>query len=149
MPRRIRLTLAVIAVFGFLALSFLLARALTATSAERGIVLDVLGAQARGDAAAVLAELPDCRREPACVSTTRARVGRPPRPGEVQMLNYQPSVGLSLTRQSGIARAAWKAGDALPVVQCIRIRREGPLTGAGVTLLSLSDPIGRESGCGR
>jgi hypothetical protein len=29
------------------------------------------------------------------------------------------------------------------------VRREGPLTGAGATLLSLSDPIGGESSCPR
>jgi len=148
-PRRIRITLLLIAVFAFLAVSLLLARALTATGAERGIVLDVLAAQARGDAEAVLAELPACRAEPACVATTRARVRRLRRPGDVRLLNYQPSVGLSLTRQSGIARAAWRAGDAGPVVQCVRIRREGPLTGGGVTLLSLSEPIGGEASCGR
>jgi hypothetical protein len=51
--------------------------------------------------------------------------------GEVEVLNYQPSVGLSLTRQTGVGRVAWKAGDALPVVQCVRVRREGPLTGGG------------------
>jgi hypothetical protein len=27
------------------------------------------------------------------------------------------------------------------------VRREGPLTGGGVQLLALSDPIGRESAC--
>ena len=97
----------------------------------------------------MLAELPDCRAEPACVRTTRDRVARLRRPGEVRVLNYRPSVGLSLTRQSGVGRVAWSAGDALPVVQCVRVRREGPLTGGGVTLLSLSDPIGGEASCPR
>lgn len=147
MPRRVRLTLIAIAAFAFIAVSLLLARALTATGAERALVVDVLVAQARGDATAVLAELPDCRREPACAATTRARTERLRRPGDLELLNYRPSVGLSLTRQSGIGRAAWRAGDGLPVVQCVRVRREGPLTGGGVTLLSLSDPIGRESSC--
>jgi hypothetical protein len=35
----------------------------------------------------------------------------------------------------------------LPVVQCVRVRREGPLTGADVELLAISSPIGREEGC--
>ncbi len=149
MPRRVRISLIVIGAFAFIAVSLLLARALTATGAERALVTDVLAAQARGDADAVLADLPDCRREPACVTTTRARTARLRRPGELEVLSYRPSVGLSLTRQSGIARAAWRVGEELPVVQCVRVRREGPLTGGGVTLLSLSDPIGRTAACSR
>ena len=78
-------------VFVFLGISFLLARGLTGSSAERGKVLDVLEAQARGDAGAVLAQLPACRAEPACVQVTRARVARLRRPGAVQILNYEPS----------------------------------------------------------
>jgi hypothetical protein len=77
----------------------------------------------------VLAELPDCRAEPACVTTTRDRVARLERAGRVSLLNYRPSVGLTLTRQSGVGRVAWRAGEGLPVVQCVRVRREGPLTG--------------------
>jgi hypothetical protein len=133
--------------FVFLGLSFLLARGLTGSSAERGKVLDVLEAQAQGDADAVLAHLPDCRAEPACVRVTEARVARLRRPGEVEILNYEPSTRLSLTRRTGTGRVAWRAGSGLPVVQCVRVRREGPLTGGGVTLLALSDPIGLESSC--
>jgi hypothetical protein len=133
--------------FVFLGLSFLLARGLTGSSAERGKVLDVLEAQARGDADAVLAQLPACRAEPACVQVTEARVARLRRPGEVEILNYEPSTRLSLTRRTGTGRVAWRAGTGLPVVQCVRVRREGPLTGGGVTLLALSDPIGLESSC--
>ena len=133
--------------FVFLGLSFLLARGLTGSSTERGKVLDVLEAQAQGNADAVLAQLPACRAEPACVQVTEARVARLRRPGEVQILNYEPSTRLSLTRRTGSGRVAWRAGKGLPVVQCVRVRREGPLTGGGVTLLALSDPIGLESGC--
>ena len=134
-------------VFVFLGLSFLLARGLTGSSAERGKVLEVLEAQASGDAAAVLERLPACRDEPACAQVTRARVERLERPGAVQILNYSPSTRLSLTRRTGTGRVAWRAGAGLPVVQCVRVRREGPLTGGGVQLLALSDPIGLESGC--
>jgi hypothetical protein len=134
-------------VFVFLGLSFLLARGLTGSGAERGKVLQVLRAQAAGDAETVLERLPACRAEPACVQVTRARVERLERPGEVQILNYQPSTRLSLTRRTGTGRVAWRAGASLPVVQCVRVRREGPLTGGGVELLALSDPIGLESGC--
>jgi hypothetical protein len=147
---RRRPALIIVAAFGaflFLGLSFLLARGLTGSGTERGKVLEVLEAQAAGDAAGVLERLPACRAEPACVQLTRARVERLERPGEVQILNYQPSARLSLTRRTGTGRVAWRAGESLPVVQCVRVRREGPLTGGGVQLLALSDPIGLESGC--
>jgi hypothetical protein len=148
--RRRRTALLLVAGFGvfvFLGLSFLLARGLTGSSTERSMVLELLEAQAAGDAAAVLARLPACRAEPACVQVTRARVRRLARPGAVQILNYEPSARLSLTRRTGTGRVAWRAGDSLPVVQCVRVRRDGPLTGGGVRLLALSDPIGLESGC--
>jgi len=147
--RSVRITLSVLGAFAFLAVSGLLARALSATGAERTAVLDVLRAQARGDAPAVLAALPECRAEPACVATTAARTRRLRRPGDIRVLNFQPSVRVSLTRQAGTARVAWKAGAALPVVQCVRVLRDGPLTGAGVTLRSLSDPLAGEAACQR
>jgi hypothetical protein len=134
-------------VFVFLGISFRLARGLTGSGAERGKVLDALEAQAAGDADAVLAQLPACRAEPACARVTRARVARLARPGKVEILSYEPSTRLSLTRRVGTGRVAWRAGKSLPVVQCVRVRREGPLTGSGVELLALSDPIGLESGC--
>jgi hypothetical protein len=134
--------------FVFLGISFLLARALTGAGQERARVLEVLRAQARGDAAAVLARLPACRREPACVSVTRTRTARLARPGEVEILAYTPSVQLALTRRVGTARVAWRAGEGLPVVQCVRVRREGPLTGAEVELIAISAPIARDGSCG-
>ena len=134
-------------VFVFLGLSFLLARGLTGSSAERGKVLDVLEAQASGDAAAVLERLPACREEPACAQVTRARVERLERPGAVQILNYRPSTRLSLTRRTGTGRVAWRAGAGLPVVQCVRVRRDGPLTGGGVELLAISAPRDLEAPC--
>jgi hypothetical protein len=42
---------------------------------------------------------------------------------------------------------AWRAGTGLPVVQCVRVRRDGPLTGGGVELLALSDPIALDASC--
>ena len=114
----------------------MLARGLTATGTERSKVLDLLEAQARGDADAVLAALPACRAQPACAQVTRDRVADLRRPGEVEILTYAPSVRIALTRQTGTGRVAWRAGSALPVVQCVRVRRDGPLTGADVELLA-------------
>lgn len=149
MRRRPRIWIAIgFAVFVFLGISALLGRGLSAASTERGAVADLLRAQARGDGDAVLSQLPACRREPACASTTRRHVASLRRPGEVEVLTYTPSATLVLTRRTGTGRVAWRAGGSLPVVQCVRVRREGPLTGGGVELVSLSAPIGREAGCG-
>jgi hypothetical protein len=134
-------------VFVFLGLSFLLARGLTGAGAERSKVLDVLEAQARGDAGAVLAQLPACRVEPACAAVTRERVARLRAPGRVEILSYTPSARLALTRQAGTGRVAWRAGNGLPVVQCVQVRRDGPLTGGAVELLALSAPIARDGSC--
>jgi hypothetical protein len=65
----------------------------------------------------------------------------------VEILNYEPSTRLSLTRKTGSGRVAWRAGESLPVVQCVRVRREGPLTGGGVTLLAVSKPIELDGAC--
>jgi hypothetical protein len=135
------------AVFVFVGISALLARALTGAGNERAEVLDVLRAEARGDAAAVLARLPACRAEPGCAAVTRVTVRRVRRRGPVEILAYDPSARLVLTRRTGTARVAWRAGTSLPIVQCVRARREGPLTGSGVELLSISAPIPRQSGC--
>ncbi|HWM07886.1 MAG TPA: hypothetical protein VNO82_01025, partial [Solirubrobacteraceae bacterium] len=69
------------------------------------------------------------------------------RRGQVEILTYTPSVQVALTRRSGVGRVAWRAGDSDPVVQCVRVRREGPLTGAGVELLAISAPIGGDASC--
>jgi hypothetical protein len=135
------------AAFLFLGFSALLARALTGAGDERARVLDVVEAQAAGDAAAVLAELPACRAQPACAEVVRTRVEELERPGRVEILTYTPSVQVALTRRTGLGRVAWRAGDSPPVVQCVRVRRDGPLTGADVELIAISAPIGNEEGC--
>jgi hypothetical protein len=146
--RRVRIGLAIaFAVFVFLGLAGLLARGLTGAGTERARVLNVLEAQARGDAPAVLEDLPACRAEPACARVTTERVAELARPGRVEILTYSPSVQVALTERTGVGRVAWRAGTGLPVVQCVRVRREGPLTGADVELLAISAPIGREQGC--
>jgi hypothetical protein len=145
-----RVTLITAIAFGsfvFLGISFLLARALTGSGAERSRVLDVVLAEARGDADAVLEQLPACAAEPACARVTRERVAALKRPGEVEILNYRPSVRVTMTRRSGTGRVAWRAGSSLPVVQCVKARREGPLTGGGVELLAISKPISLDAGC--
>ena len=147
--RRARFILIAFGVFVFLGISAMLARALTGAGAERSLVLEVLRAQARGDAAAVLERLPECEGDATCSRLVRERTPRLARPGRVQILNDQPSVQLALTDRAGVARVAWRADgpERLPVVQCVQVRREGPLTGGGVELVSISGPIGLESPC--
>jgi hypothetical protein len=146
--RRARVYIAVgFAAFVFLGLSGLMARALTGAGTERSQVLELLEAQARGDTAAALEELPACRAQPACEAVMRERVQQLRRDGEVEILTYSPSVQVALTTRTGVGRVAWRAGRSAPVVQCVRVRREGPLTGAGVELLAISDPIGGEESC--
>ena len=148
--RRTRLYIVIaFLVFVFLGISALLARGLTGAGTERSRVLEVLEAQARGDADRVLALLPACRAQPPCAQVTRERVAQLERPGPVQILTYDPSVHVALTRVSGVGRVAWRAGTGMPVVQCVRVRRDGPLTGGDVELLSISAPIGGEESCPR
>ena len=147
--RRTRiLILAGFGAFVFLGISLMLARALSATGTERSKVVEIVEAQARGDAKSVLKRTPACAREPACASSTDAFVAKLKRSGDVEILQYRPSVQLPLTDAVGTGRVAWRAGgDGLPVVQCVRVRRDGPLSGAHVELLSISAPIGREASC--
>jgi len=125
----------------------MLARALAATGTERSRVLEVAQAQARGDVRAVLRATPACANQPACVAATTAFVGKLKRAGEVEILQYKPSVQVPLTRVTGTGRVAWRAGTSGPVVQCVRVRRDGPASGARVELLSISPPIGNEAPC--
>jgi hypothetical protein len=141
------LTALIVGVIGFIVGSVLLARGLSGAGTERARVLEVLDAQAAGDADAVLARLPACRREPACAALTRARVRELRRPGRVEILAFEPSVRLTPTGHTGPARVAWRAGGERPVVQCVRIRREGPLAGGEVELLSISAPIAPTAPC--
>ena len=147
--RRVTLVTAIaFGAFVFLGISFLLARALTGPGVERTRVLEVLRAEARGDADAVLKRLPACAAEPACARVTRERAAQLERPGKVEILTYRPSLRVTMTRRTGTGRVAWRAGNSQPVVQCVQARRDGPLTGGGVELLAISKPIGGEAPCG-
>jgi hypothetical protein len=141
------LILAGFGAFCFVAVALLLARGLSGAGTERADVLAVLRAEAAGDSRAVLARLPACAKLPACVATVQRRVSTLARPGRVEILQYRPSVELALTDRTGVGRVAWRAGTGRPVVQCVRVERQGPLTGAGATLLSVGPPIGLEAAC--
>src|ERR1700741_4994070 len=108
----------------------MLARALSAGGTEPAPVLDVARAQAAGDAGRVLRLTPACAAQPACAAATREFVAKLRRAGDIEILQYRPSVQVTFTRTTGTGRVAWRAGaNGLPVVQCVRVRRDGPLTG--------------------
>ena len=138
-----------LAAFLFLGFSALLARALTGAGDERAQVLDAApGPGAPATPAGVLAELPGLPRasRPAPRSrATRVAELRAPRPGRDPQLHAVGAGGAHPPhrgRPRGLAR-----GQSQPVVQCVRVRRDGPLTGGDVELLSISAPIGNEEGC--
>jgi hypothetical protein len=145
--RRLPLILAAVAVF--LGVSVLVARYLSTETDERNAVIALVRAEARGDAGAMLDRLDGCRADPACRAQTQRNAARLRRPGEVKVFAYQSGTAYALGTASGLTRIAWGVIDrGLPVVQCVRVRREGnALTGRRVTLQRLSAPIGRESPC--
>ena len=146
---RRRLPLIIVALGLFLALSVLVARYLSTETDERTAVISLVSAEARGDARGMLDRLDGCRADPACRAQTQRNAARLRRPGAVKVFAYQSDTAYALGAASGPTRIAWGVvGHGLPVVQCVRVRREGnALTGRRVTLQRLSAPIGRESSC--
>lgn len=70
------------------------------------------------------------------------------RPGRVRILNIKPDTTFAVKGETRVARVAWKAGDALPVVQCVTLRREGDVLGGfDVRVLRVSRPIKADANC--
>jgi hypothetical protein len=148
MSRRTRITAIAFGLFVFLGVSLLLTRAFVGSGNERAVVLDVLRAQAANDPAGMLEKMPACKRNRTCTRLVEDRAERLARPGQVQILTYTPSVQVALTDRDGIGRVAWRTTQRrFPVVQCVVVKRQGPLTGGGVELVSISNPIGLEASC--
>jgi hypothetical protein len=129
------------AVVAFLAVSVLVARWLQADSTERGKVVRLLEAQARGDVRGMVLEVdrcsPDCR-----VLARRLR-----RPGQVEIVRYDSDTARSLGAARGWTRVVWRTPESLTVVQCVRVQRSGSPADRRVTLLRLSGPIQRTGSC--
>lgn len=146
---RSRWVLIALGVVAFLAISFELARFLTAQNEERAAIVALLEDQARGDTPAVAARLAAC--DGPCRRELTATVARARRPGKVSILRFDAPGSLGVGARTGRARVAW-AADAtrggVAVVQCVTVRRDwGPIAGASVTLLRLSAPLPPEKGC--
>jgi len=144
--RRVLIALGVVV---FLAVSFQLARLLTAQNVERAAVYELVTDAARGDARAVTRRLDGCIA--ACAQGVEATVSRVRRPGEVKILRLDSAASFTLGQRTAHSRVAWAAnatagGEA--VVQCVTVRHRWSLiAGASVILLRLSAPLPPEKGC--
>jgi hypothetical protein len=147
--RRLYLLLIVLAVLLFLGISTLLARAFNAEGDERSAITALIVAQAGGDVTAATAAINRCDATPGCPSHIRQLARSLRRPGQVELLQLQPSTGFSLAGTIGMARVAWHTTRSpRPVVQCVTVRRAGDvLAGLHVQLLTLSAPIPGGSDC--
>lgn len=135
-----------IAVLFVLVVSVFVARWLNNDTNERDQVTELLRAQARGDAEAMLAILrcPD----PACEALARANARRLRAPGELKIALYQSQTAHALRSRTRKTRVVWFTPGRLTTVQCVLVRRAGDVfAGMTVSLLHLSAPIGRESSC--
>ena len=147
--RRLRLpALIVLGLIVFLAISAVLARVLSVDGAERSAITSLVQAEARGDAEAMIGQIQECGQHPACRQRAAENASTLRRIGSVKILELNPSAGLSFGSTLGTARVAWRAGSALPVVQCVLVRRAGnALSGLRVELLEISLRIKSDSGC--
>ena len=135
-----------VGIVAFLGVSLLVARWLNTDSVERGAVVELLRAQARGDANTMLDKL-DCRDE-ACRAQVRENAQRLRASGELKIVLYQSGTAHALGSRTRPTRVVWITPGRLTTVQCVLVRREGnAIAGPSVSLLRLSAPIGRESSC--
>ncbi|MBA3747268.1 MAG: hypothetical protein H0W96_07200 [Solirubrobacterales bacterium] len=141
--KRLAIAVAIIAV---LAISIFVARWLNNDTTERAQVERLLRAQARGDAGAML-RLLECR-DAACIDLVRTNARRLRGQGDLKIALYQSQTAHALRSETKPTRVVWFTAGRLTTVQCVLVRREGSFFAAmTVSLLRLSAPIGRESGC--
>jgi hypothetical protein len=146
--RRVYLLVIAVGLVLFLAVSAVLARVWSADGAESAAITTLVKDEARGDQAAVIAQITGCGADAACRARAAADVAALRRPGSVSIITLQPSTGFSLTSTSGTARVAWIVGSSLPIVQCVRVRHAGnAFTGLRVELLKVSVRIPSNSDC--
>jgi hypothetical protein len=147
--RRLRLfVLIALGLVVFLFISAVLARVFSVDGAERAAITGLVQSEARGNTAAVIGQIHNCQQSPACRQRAAADASSLTRAGSIKILELNPSAGFSLGSTLGTARVAWRAGNALPVVQCVRVRRAGnALSGLHVELLEVSLRIKSDAGC--
>jgi hypothetical protein len=146
--RRNLIALIALGVVVFVLVGGLLARAFSVDGAEQSAITSVLQAQARGDVAGVVARIRACSASAACRARAATNVGALHSPGPVTVIKYDASAGFSLGSTVGTSRVAWRIGNGLPIVQCVRVRRAGNLIGGfRVELLEISRRIPSDQAC--
>jgi hypothetical protein len=147
--RRARLLLLIVlGLIVFLAVSAVLARVFSVDDAERSAITTLVQAEARGDASAMRAQIQSCSESASCRARVEQDAAALTRPGQVLILQLNSSAGFSLGSTLGTARVAWRAGSALPIVQCVKVRRAGnALSGLRVELLEISLRIKTGADC--
>jgi hypothetical protein len=152
-PRSLKLALIALAVLIFVVISAGLARILSANNAERGAIADLVGAEARGDGAAVARLIEGCSPGSACAERQQAAAAKLRRPGDVKIALLTPSSRFVFGDTRGVTRVAWSVigtGGAKTVthVQCVGIHRTGNVvSGLGVQITALSAPIANDADC--
>ncbi len=140
--------LIVVGLVVFLLISALLARVLSIDGAERSAITSLVEAEARGDAAAMISQIQGCAQDLNCQALAIRNARSLRRSGAVKILELNQSAGFSLGSTLGTARVAWRAGNALPVVQCVLVRRAGnALSGLRIRLLEISVRIRTSADC--
>ena len=142
------MALIALAVLLFAAVSALLARAFSIDGAERAAITRLVQVEAQGQPGAMTALIRGCGGSSFCRSRVSEDASALRRPGKVKILELNTSAGFSFTSTLGTARVAWRAGSALPVVQCVRVRRAGNvISGLNVELLEISARIKSGADC--
>ncbi len=140
----------VLLVVAFIAVSFGVARYLNNDTAERAAVVDLLRAQARGDAPAMLRRLRGCD-DPGCIATVRANATRFRRDAEVKIALYQSQTAHALASRTKYTRVVWfpSGREQETTVQCVLVRRTGnAIAGMTVSLLRITAALrDREASC--
>jgi hypothetical protein len=150
--RRLARILAGAAIFVVALVGVVLARWLSVENAERDDEVALVQAEARGDAASMLAKLSSCRASHACLATVEADAANPKlrRTGAVKILALSSPTAYSFSGATGRTRLAWTVIGTPPVVQCVTVRRTGnALSGVHVHLLAISAPIAGEGVCSK
>lgn len=133
-------------VLAFLLVAFGLARFLTQENRERDRIEQLVVREGRGDVAGVLALLRAC--DATCRAKVRGFVPRVSGPGAVKIARLDSGTSYSLGTAEGWSRVVWVRGvEGRPVVQCVRVRREGGLFAERtITLLRVTAPLADNEG---
>jgi hypothetical protein len=146
--RRLYIVLILAAVVIFFGVSALLARVFSAEGAERSAITALITSEAAGKTDAMLQQIDGCPASRPCRARVAHDAATLKRPGAVKIILQQSSAGFSLVSTLGVSRVAWNAGDSLPVVQCVKVRRAGNVvSGLHVQLLAITAKLNGSSGC--